>query len=80
MDLQAANLCQQTSQKLTSTNVNFLPNGTDATPILHLNKLSYLSLTIIGFRFNEVKKKNITMLHFFTVDYGGSVETYVLPK
>ena len=27
MDLQAANLCQQTSQKSTSTNVNFLPNG-----------------------------------------------------
>ena len=30
MDLQAANLCQQTSQKSTSTNVNFLPNGIDA--------------------------------------------------
>ena len=30
MDLQVANLCQQTSQKSTSTNVYFLPNGIDA--------------------------------------------------
>ena len=29
---------------------------------------------------NEVKKENITMLHFFTVDYAVSVENHVLPK